>query len=444
MTILMKLTRTNQTLKKGGRVKNMAVENPRTMSEEQLRGVMGEGVVDNLDPGLSRAFQFADQVVPAELRNPEKLRMKPGHLKISGDGIFYTLQGEGPTMGEPTSFLRLQICNLACGQCFAKGSKVLTPQGEIDISDIKEGDEVISYIDKRYVVAKILRIEQRKSQVVKFITEEGMHTIVTPEHIYYVDHHLSRGKRGLRRGQSRRCRAQFLRDKYVLKAVGVPFEYPLGFKNLAERVGYIKGAMLGDGCISKQGKYSHLYLQVCDLDFAEVIRDILNKDFKHRANITTSKRDGRRLVYRLSVSGNVTASIISAEPKGEDEVRGYIAGFFDAEGHTAKNQLILSQKDVRVLTSIQNLLTTLGFKSAYEKRNKADAIVINSKAQIEKFFKLFPVQLKRKIDKFVNTSKTNVSVRVVNVEPHEALEVYSLKATSGNMFINRYLVEDCS
>ena len=115
MTILMKLTPTSRRMKKGGRVKTMPVENPRTMSEEQLRGVMGEGVVDNLDPGLSRAFQFADQVVPAELRNPEKLRMKPGHLKISGDGIFYTLQGEGPTMGEPTSFLRLQICNLACG-----------------------------------------------------------------------------------------------------------------------------------------------------------------------------------------------------------------------------------------------------------------------------------------------------------------------------------------
>lgn len=91
---------------------NMSAENPRTMSEAQLREVMGSGVTETLDPGLSRAFQFADQQVPAELRNPEKLRMKPGHLKLSGDGIFYTIQGEGPTMGEPTSFLRLQICNL--------------------------------------------------------------------------------------------------------------------------------------------------------------------------------------------------------------------------------------------------------------------------------------------------------------------------------------------
>ena len=97
----------------------MIERNPRVLSQAELRGVMGDGVVDNLDPGLSRAFQFADQTVPKELRDPEKLRMKPGQLKVSGDGIFYTLQGEGPTMGEPTSFLRLQICNLACGWCDA-------------------------------------------------------------------------------------------------------------------------------------------------------------------------------------------------------------------------------------------------------------------------------------------------------------------------------------
>ncbi|MDO8592033.1 MAG: 7-carboxy-7-deazaguanine synthase QueE [bacterium] len=42
------------------------------------------------------------------LRTPEK-------LKLSGDGIFATLQGEGITAGEPAIFMRLHYCNLACG-----------------------------------------------------------------------------------------------------------------------------------------------------------------------------------------------------------------------------------------------------------------------------------------------------------------------------------------
>lgn len=97
----------------------MSERSPRVLSQADLRQAMGQGVVDNFDPGLKRAFDFADNTIPLELRDPEKLKMKPDHLKLSGDGIFYTLQGEGPTMGEPTSFLRLQICNLACGWCDA-------------------------------------------------------------------------------------------------------------------------------------------------------------------------------------------------------------------------------------------------------------------------------------------------------------------------------------
>lgn len=44
-------------------------------------------------------------------------RIKPraNMLKISGDGVFATLQGEGMTAGLPAVFLRLQYCNLACG-----------------------------------------------------------------------------------------------------------------------------------------------------------------------------------------------------------------------------------------------------------------------------------------------------------------------------------------
>lgn len=50
---------------------------------------------------------------------PEDIqRVKPhkDKLKVSGDGIFATLQGEGVTTGAPSVFLRLQYCNLTCGK----------------------------------------------------------------------------------------------------------------------------------------------------------------------------------------------------------------------------------------------------------------------------------------------------------------------------------------
>ena len=41
-------------------------------------------------------------------------------LKVSSDGVFYSLQGEGATMGFPAVFLRLFGCNLECDWCDTK------------------------------------------------------------------------------------------------------------------------------------------------------------------------------------------------------------------------------------------------------------------------------------------------------------------------------------
>ena len=43
-------------------------------------------------------------------------KFQPDKLKVSGDGIFYSFQGEGVSIGKPAVFLRLQDCNLTCGR----------------------------------------------------------------------------------------------------------------------------------------------------------------------------------------------------------------------------------------------------------------------------------------------------------------------------------------
>lgn len=46
-----------------------------------------------------------------------KIIRKNNFFKVSGDGVFYTIQGEGISMGKPACFLRLHLCNLKCIWC---------------------------------------------------------------------------------------------------------------------------------------------------------------------------------------------------------------------------------------------------------------------------------------------------------------------------------------
>ena len=52
----------------------------------------------------------------------EQLKFKKNTLVLSGDKMFETVQGEGPSIGQPAVFMRLQYCNLRCVWCDTKYS----------------------------------------------------------------------------------------------------------------------------------------------------------------------------------------------------------------------------------------------------------------------------------------------------------------------------------
>src|SRR5688572_30464582 len=84
-----------------------------------MEEVVELGYEEALDPELRRALDFAHQKIDPKLVDHAKIKMHPDKIKLSGDGAFYTLQGEGPTMGMPAVFVRLHVCNLKCEWCDA-------------------------------------------------------------------------------------------------------------------------------------------------------------------------------------------------------------------------------------------------------------------------------------------------------------------------------------
>ena len=77
------------------------------------------GIQESFDTELLRSFDMAKEKVSEDLVDYSRVKIHKDKLRLSGDGIFYTLQGEGSSMGYPVMFLRLHICNLRCVWCDA-------------------------------------------------------------------------------------------------------------------------------------------------------------------------------------------------------------------------------------------------------------------------------------------------------------------------------------
>jgi 7-carboxy-7-deazaguanine synthase len=85
-----------------------------------------------------------------------RLKMKPDEFKVSGDQVFFTLQGEGQSIGKPAVFLRLHFCNLRCSWCdtrytWDKNGKEFWQEGE-DWSFQHTLEEISTNPTKRLVI----------------------------------------------------------------------------------------------------------------------------------------------------------------------------------------------------------------------------------------------------------------------------------------------------
>lgn len=63
---------------------------------------------------------MADEKYHPTLAEKTGIKLHPNSIKVSGDGVFHTIQGEGASIGQSAVFLRLHFCNLACDWCDTK------------------------------------------------------------------------------------------------------------------------------------------------------------------------------------------------------------------------------------------------------------------------------------------------------------------------------------
>lgn len=284
--------------------------------------------------------------------------------------------------------------NAGTGKALLNGTPVLTKQGWKNIENLSLEDYVAGKDGNFY---KVLGIYPQGKKVVYRITFNDRNYIdCCEEHLWTFQ---TRNQRGRKRGEEKNkffpqtLTLKQILEKYPLKTpVGeanlfIPMCDPIVFQKREHLIPpYLLGALLGDGCIKKQG----LYFSNGEQDVLDKTNKLLNslgmelihnnrycyriRKIKPKPGISVLKQEFERL--NLLDTGSATKFI--PEEYLIDSVNNrleLLKGLIDTDGYCEGSSYNICLKSKRLILDIKFIAESLGFTATYSEKN---AICSNS------------------------------------------------------------------
>ena len=224
------------------------------------------------------------------------------------------------------------------------------------------------------------------------------------------------------------------------------------------RIGYLAGMTLGDGTFRYQPGwrsdrlgYPAAYWRVALADKEPLLRLV---EFLARFKVEASVRrfnagaSARRLMEAVQVRSLARLAIIHAlitlERDSRSYRRGFLGGFFDAEGYNG-DSLRLSQVDVSVLERVQRYAAGLGFRFELEPRPGMASTLRLAGRLVDRirFFSTCRPAILRKIGALYGCEMNVEPETVLAVEPGPVADVVDIQTSTGTFFAAGLATHNC-
>ncbi len=375
------------------------------------------------------------QADPTRVKSTEGID-KDRSLKVS-EYFMNTIQGEGVSTGAPAAFLRLTDCTLNCVFCFGDGTQILMEDFSTkNIKDIEVGDRVLS-LNRR---GPRLKNKMETTTVTAISSKESETVLLNGKTPVTLNH-------------------KFLYKKYRpvwqqlknLKGKEVKYIDQNNIINNDEYwKGWLSGIIDGDGCFFnfKQGNNSYLRFKI-GLNEKHVI-DIIQNKLEYFGYSGIQRREDKKLniieMTRVEQATRLKEFIeykVIKDPKlyDKDYLKGYLAGFFDAEGYQDHSEIRVSQKNYELIDMIHNFSSELGFNSTIVDTKKNGMWVLRI-IDVINFFATCRPNLKI----YKSTSTASIKNKI-NLEFDEnnitTQTVYNMTTEAGSYVADGYIVSNC-
>jgi DNA repair photolyase len=359
-------------------------------------------------------------------------------------------RNESPDVGFNVSINPYRGCEHGCVYCLSPHTPILyADMAWRPIGQVKVGHELVGF-DEFPEPRRTRKFRKAFVQAVRCSTQTTLRLITSRAEVFTTANHGWLQARNFRWSCTHQLAAgRQVRYVEVSKFEEVDEDY---------RIGYLTGLSLGDGTFrfepgwrSDKLGFPPAYWRVALADGSPLERLV---EYLDHFGVNTQIRpfDGgpscRRPMKKVetrSLSRLATIhSLLRAELDTRNYRRGFLAGFFDAEGHNG-DSLRLSQVAVQVLERVQNYAKLLGFPFDLEPRpGRASTLrLVGRLTERIRFFSVCKPAIARKIDGVFGREMNLEPETVETVEPGPVTDVVDIQTSTGTFLAAGLATHNC-